>query len=138
MPRVIGTGLHVQDLGRAVDFYAEILGMKETARYELEGLTEVVMSFAFESQPVTLMLIQPKGEAGPDPLVDALNKIMLAVDDVRAICGRLDEWGCEIERPPTVLEEHGVTMAIVHDPDGHRLELLQLRSGPSNPHDRIE
>ena len=94
------------------------------------------MSFDSGSQSATLLLIGPKDNALQYPLVDALNKVMLTVDDVRGICDKLEGWGCEIERPPAELEEHGVTMAMVHDPDGHRLELLQLQSARSIPHDR--
>src|SRR5882672_5232522 len=113
MPRVIGTGLHVQDLARSVDFYTQVLGMKETARYELESLTEVVMTHPAVPDAATVMLLARTDHVGPPADGDGLNKLMFAVDDVRAACELLAAWGGEIEKAPAELAEHGVTMAMV-------------------------
>jgi lactoylglutathione lyase len=121
---MLGTGLHVRNLTRSVDFYTEVLGAHEAGRYQLPELTEVSLSFG--DGQAALMLIERSDHAGPYAIGDGLNKLMLEVDDVQRACAGFAAWGCEIEKPPTPLPEHGVTVAIAHDPDGHRLELLQL------------
>jgi catechol 2,3-dioxygenase-like lactoylglutathione lyase family enzyme len=43
--RIVGTGYHVADLDRSLDFYTRILGMIETTRYEFPGITEVLLTY---------------------------------------------------------------------------------------------
>ena len=123
MSRMLGVGLHVRDLARAVGFYTEVLGLCVEGRYGLPGLTEVSLSSGDGQAGV--LLIERADHDGPYLLGDAFNKLMVEVDDVQAACDRFAAWGCEIEMSPTELPEHGVTVALVHDPDGYQLELLQ-------------
>ena len=126
MTHVIGTALNVQDLARAIDFYTNVLGMKESARYELESFNEVVMSSGEGSGAATIMLVERPDHSGPYTLGDGLYKVMIDVDDVRLTCERVTKWGGTIEVQPAELPAHGVTMAMVLDVDGYRLELLQV------------
>jgi lactoylglutathione lyase len=123
---VLGTALHVEDLGRSIDFYTNVLGMQESARYELESFNEVVMSSDGGSGTATIILVERPDHSGPYTLGDGLYKIMIDVDDVRLTCERVVRSGGTIEVQPTELPAHGVTMAMVLDIDGYRLELLQV------------
>jgi lactoylglutathione lyase len=125
MARIGGVGLHVQDLARSVDFYTQVLGMKETARYELAEFDEVLLGYGEGPDTPSMFLVGRADHEGPYSIGDGFYKVVLTVDDARAICDQVAAWGCAVERGPIDLPEHGLTMAMVFDPDGYRVELLE-------------
>jgi lactoylglutathione lyase len=125
MPRVMGVGVNVPDLARSVEFYERVLGMREIARYDTAVHLEAVMTYGDDMSAPSLLLIQPKDHDPPYEIGDGLAKILLVVDDLRAVHDRMVARGCRIEREPTEYPQHGQMVAIAFDPDGYRLELLQ-------------
>ena len=54
--------------------------------------------------------------------------IAITTDDIDAALARLAEQGIEPERPPYTIREGGNRLAFVKDPDGYRVELLEMRA----------
>ena len=121
----MGVGVNVEDLGRSVDFYRDVIGMREVARYDTAVHLEAVMTYGDDMNAPCVLLIQVHDRRDPYVMGDALAKIVLVVDDLRAVFDRMVDQGCVVEREPTEYPQHGQVVAIAFDPDGYRIELLQ-------------
>jgi lactoylglutathione lyase len=130
--RIVGVGLHVADLDRSIDFYTNVLGLRELARYEFEGVTEVLVGFADQQEGPSIVLVDRAGHPRPIDQGNGFDRVMLMLDDVRGACDRLRAYGCELVREPDETTEFPVVIAIARDPDGYGLELLEpRRASPS-------
>jgi lactoylglutathione lyase len=127
--RIVGVGLHVADLDRSVDFYTNVLGLREVARYQFEGVTEVLVGFGDQGESPSIVLVDRAGHPRPVDTGDGFDRVLLILDDVRGACNRLRAFGCEVVREPDDTTEFPVVIAIACDPDGYRLELLEPRGG---------
>jgi len=125
--RIVGVGLHVADLERSVDFYTDVVGMKELARYEFDGLTEVMVGYPTGDGAPSLILVDRADNPGPHDVGNGFDRVMLMVDDVDAVCDRLRAFGCTVITEPAPMHQFPVKLAMAQDPDGYRLELLESR-----------
>jgi len=118
--------VRVSNLEESLDFYCNKLGLKEVRRMD------------FEQGRFTLVFVAPEGQEDrqveltynwdPEDYDEGRNFGHLAyeVDDIYAICARLQEAGVTINRPP-----RDGRMAFVRSPDNISVELLQ--SGEALP-----
>lgn len=112
--------LHVDGAAKAIDFYTEAFGARETFR-----LTEPsgrIGHAELELGGATLMLADefPEyGIRGPHAAVPTTVTLHLHVDDADVMIRRAVEAGAELEHEP---EDHlyGERSGSVHDPFGHR------------------
>ena len=138
--RFLHTMFRVRDLDAALHFFVDLLGLQEVRRRDHEG------------GRFTLVFLQtPRDKAGdgaesPDtaqieltwnwdetePYSSGRNfgHVAFAVDDIYAVCARLQAAGVTILRPP-----RDGYMAFVRSPDGVSIELLQNgeRLPPAEP-----
>ena len=124
-PRIIGTGYHVVDLERSLDFYTRILGMVESRRFEFPGVREVLLKCQDHDDAPAVVLVHRDDAPGPFELGDAYGRLIVAVDDTRAVVREVVGEGLEVEMEPSTFDETGATIAVVKDPDGFRVELVQ-------------
>jgi lactoylglutathione lyase len=113
--------VRVRDLDASLRFYCEGLGLREVRRKEVpEGKYTLVFLAAMESPEAEIELTY--NWDGQEDYGSARNFGHLAfrVDDIYAICARLQAMGCIIHRPPR--DGH---MAFVRSPDLISIELLQ-------------
>jgi lactoylglutathione lyase len=120
--RYLHTMLRVQDLDRALAFFVDALGLRETRRRESESgrFTLVFLSSGAEDDPAELELTYNWDEENPYPTGRHFGHLAYEVDDIYAQCERLQSRGVAIVRPP-----RDGRMAFVRSPDGHSVELLQ-------------
>jgi predicted enzyme related to lactoylglutathione lyase len=121
------TKIHVQDAASAEHFYAAALGLKTVARIEEpEGehaMLEVIMTVPTRSAPAAnLILVSYPNRPVPAP-GEAVTGFMVA--DLEAALERSVAAGATIETPVTEVPEHGLRLAFILDPQGHRVELLE-------------
>jgi len=117
--RYLHTMIRVSDLDQTIRFF-ELLGMKETRRTESEKgrFTLVFMAVPGDEQaPVELTY-----NWDPEEYDGGRNFGHLAyeVDDIYALCGKLQDSGVTINRPP-----RDGRMAFIRTPDNISIELLQ-------------
>jgi predicted enzyme related to lactoylglutathione lyase len=108
-----------EDFDRAVAFYGDVLGLRESARYGRMNGAE------FETGTLTLAVIETAAfgmEFQPNT-----NRIALHVADVEAARSALEERGVVFERD--TLDTGVCHMALFSDPDGNRL-MLHHRYAP--------
>jgi lactoylglutathione lyase len=56
----------------------------------------------------------------------AYGHIAITTDDIHGTLARLAEQGIEPEKPPYSVREGGSLLAFVKDPDGYRVEILEM------------
>jgi lactoylglutathione lyase len=121
------TMVRVSDLDASLRFYCDLLGLEEVRRKENEkGRFTLVFLAAPEDTPRSKRVKSPELELtynwDPETYTGGRNFGHLAyrVDDIYALCERLQQAGVTINRPPR--DGH---MAFVRSPDGISVELLQ-------------
>jgi lactoylglutathione lyase len=130
--RIVGVGLHVADLDRSVDFYTNVLGLREVARYQFEGVTEVLVGFGEQGESPSIVLVDRANHPRPIDPGNGFDRVMLILDDVQGACDRVRAFGCDVAREPDATTEFPVVIAIARDPDGYGLELLEPHEGVSS------
>ena len=130
--KYLHTMVRVSNLDASLDFYTNQLGLRELKRTENERgrFTLVFLAAPGDATP---------GNEGPcveltwnwDPEAYSSGRnfghLAYQVDDIYALCGRLQQAGVTINRPP-----RDGYMAFVRSPDGISIELLQ-KGGPLPP-----
>jgi len=130
--RYLHTMLRVRDLDRALDFYCNALGLKETRRRvdEKNRYTLVFLTAPHDES----LLGDSKSKGRDAPQVELtynwdsedygearhFGHLAFEVDNIYETCERLMKAGVTINRPP-----RDGTMAFVRSPDNQSIELLQ-------------
>lgn len=119
--KYLHTMVRVRDLDASLRFYCEGLGLKEVRRMENStGRFTLVFLSADETPASEIELTynwDPEPEYGSSR---NFGHLAFRVDDLYAVCGRLQAMGYTINRPPR--DGH---MAFVRSPDLISIELLQ-------------
>jgi len=129
MPReVIHTMLRILDEHRSLDFYRR-LGFEETSRKRVGGDTATVIFLALPGDGDRLELTLNDGRTEPYAIGEAYGHIALSVDDMQAELAHLAAKGIHPEKPPYASRPGGSTICFIRDPDGYRIELVEVRPG---------
>ncbi len=125
--KYLHTMVRVSDLDRSLKFYRDALGLEVVREYEVpSGRFTLVYLAAPGDREAQIELTY---NWDPEQLGGARNfgHIAYAVDDIYALCERLQSHGVTILRPP-----RDGRMAFVRSPDEISIELLQ-RGQPLAP-----
>ena len=115
-------GIGVSDLARSADFYSRVLGMKETQRFHLDYMDEIVL--AHEGRNAVVLMHWTDGSS-PNYAGNPV-KLVFNVTDPAALAERIRAEGLEITREPQAYPELGGTIiCLARDPDGYVIELLK-------------
>ncbi len=122
LSRIGQIALPVQDVGRAMMFYREVLGMRFL--FEASG-----MAF-FDCDGTRLMLARPEREEFERPG----SVLYFRVERIADVHAQLVERGVGFERPPHLLArlaDHDLWMAFFRDSEGNLLALMseEARAG---------
>ncbi|MGB0695192.1 MAG: VOC family protein [Rhodospirillaceae bacterium] len=125
--RYLHTMVRVKDLDASLDFYCNKLGLAEVNRYDSEKgrFTLVFLAAPGDVEAAKekkAPLVELTYNWDPEDYTGGRNFGHLAyrVEDIYALCQRLQDGGVTINRPPR--DGH---MAFVRSPDGISVELLQ-------------
>ena len=118
--KYLHTMVRVSDLDASIDFYCKILGLIELRRRESESGRYTLVFLAAPGDESAQ--IELTWNWDPETLGGGRNFGHLAyeVEDIYALCERLQSAGVTINRPP-----RDGRMAFVRSPDGISVELLQ-------------
>lgn len=126
--RYLHTMVRVLDLEKSIAFY-ELLGLKETRRYENEGGRFTLIFMAPQGQedcPVELTY-NWDGDEGLPSDSRHFGHLAYEVDNIYETCQHLIDNGVTLNRPP-----RDGRMAFVRSPDNISIEILQ-RGGALAP-----
>ncbi len=126
--RMLHTMLRVGDLERSLHFYRDVLGMRLLRRkdYPSGRFTLAFVGYGDERDQTVIELTHNWDTERYD-LGTGFGHIALGVDDLYATCEQLRAKGARIVREPGPMKHGGSEIAFAEDPDGYRIELIQLR-----------
>jgi catechol 2,3-dioxygenase-like lactoylglutathione lyase family enzyme len=113
--------IFVADLDRSAAFYADALGFVPGARFAVEAFEELVLRPGQGVRGGSLVLCRWR-DGRPLELGNAHGPIGLKVADVDAAHDQVLAAGGVSRVAPLAIQSS--RLAIVHDPDGHALELI--------------
>ncbi len=132
--RLLHTMLRVGDLQRSLDFYCNVLGMKLLRQkdYPDGKFTLAFVGYGDESETAVIELTHNWGVESYE-LGTAYGHIALGVEDIYATCEEIGGRGGRVTRPPGPMKHGSTVIAFVEDPDGYKVELIQLKSAQESP-----
>jgi lactoylglutathione lyase len=131
--RLLHTMLRVGDLDRSIAFYTDVLGMRLLRRRDNPGgrYTLAFVGYGEESETAVLELTW-NWDTDHYQLGDAYGHIAIGCEDILATCDAISERGGRIVREPGPVKGGSTVIAFVEDPDGYRIELIQLAAAPAS------
>ena len=119
------TCYRITDIDRSVAFY-RALGFEEIRRMPIrDEAVNVFLNQPGDGDEPRLELTHNFGVESYE-LGTAYGHIAISADDLDATLAQLAEQGIEPERPPYQVREGGSRICFVRDPDGYRVELIEL------------
>lgn len=127
--RLLHTMLRVGDLERSIAFYTEILGMRLLRRKDYPGgrFTLVFVGYGDESDSTVLELTHNWDTSSYD-IGSGYGHIALGVDDIVGVCNQIRAKGGNVVREPGPMKNGTTVIAFVEDPDGYKVELIEMSS----------
>lgn len=126
--QLMHTMVRVKNLEKSIDFYTRLLGMKLLRKMDFpEGkFTLAFVGYGPEETHAVIELTYNYDQDTPYDLGNGYGHIALGVRDIHGICAELEKAGANIPRKPGPMM-HGTTeIAFIEDPDGYKIELVDL------------
>ena len=116
--------IRVKEIGRTLDFYVNKLGFAEMLRLDRDGRLWLVYLRITDTQYLEVFP-EGEGERASEREAVGFNHICLQVPDIEQTVRELEAAGIAMIRPK-VQGADGNWQTWIEDPDGHRIELMQL------------
>lgn len=118
--KYLHTMVRVRDLDASLEFYCSALGLREVRRHEDEKGRYTLVFLAAPGDEQAQLELTYNWDPEDYTIGRAFGHIAYEVDDIYAVCERLQRHGVTINRPP-----RDGRMAFVRSPDNISIELLQ-------------
>jgi lactoylglutathione lyase len=129
--RLLHTMLRVGDLERSLAFYTEVLGMTLLRRRDYpEGRFTLAFVGYGEESSTSVIELTHNWDTSSYEIGTGYGHIALGVDDITATCAAIADKGGRVVRPPGPMKHGSTVIAFVEDPDGYKVELIQLGARP--------
>lgn len=127
--RMLHTMLRVGNLEESIKFYCDVLGMKLIRQKDYPGgkFTLAFVGYGDEKDNTVIELTYNWGVEQYD-LGDGYGHIALGVNDIYATCEKIKSLGGKVTREPGAMKHGTTVIAFVEDPNGYKIELIQLTS----------
>jgi lactoylglutathione lyase len=119
--------LRVGNLERSLNFYCHVLGMKLLRQKDYPGgkFTLAFVGYGEESDQTVLELTH-NWDTDHYDLGTAYGHIAIGVEDIYQTCDLIRQQGGHVTREPGPMKHGSTVIAFVEDPDGYKVELIQL------------
>jgi lactoylglutathione lyase len=118
--KYLHTMVRVTDLDASLQFYCDALGLREVRRKDYPQGRYTLVFLAAPGDDDAQVELTHNWEPEQYGIGRAFGHLAYEVDDIYAVCRRLQEHGVTINRPP-----RDGRMAFVRSPDNISVELLQ-------------
>jgi len=120
--------LRVGNLDRSIQFYTQVLGMRELRRKDYpEGrFTLAFVGYQDESEGAVLELTY-NWDIDHYDLGNGFGHIAIEVDDAYAACEKVKQLGGQVTREAGPMKHGTTVIAFVTDPDGYKIEFIQKK-----------
>jgi lactoylglutathione lyase len=125
--RILHTMLRVGNLERSLAFYTGTLGMRLLRQrdYESGRFTLAFVGYGEESEAAVIELTH-NWDTDRYELGTAFGHIAIGTDDIRATVESIRARGGKVVREPGPMKGGTSVIAFVEDPDGYRIELIEV------------
>jgi lactoylglutathione lyase len=132
--RLLHTMLRVGDLERSLRFYTEVLGMHLLRRRDYpEGRFTLAFVGYGEERDHTVIELTHNWDTDAYAIGSGYGHIAIGVDDIHATCAAIAGAGGRITREPGPMKHGTTVIAFLEDPDGYKVELIQLAAAAATP-----
>ncbi len=127
--QLLHTMLRVGDLDTSLNFYCDVLGMKLLRKKDYPGgkFTLAFVGYG-EERDHTVLELTYNWDQQDYNLGDAYGHIAIGVDNIYETCAEIEVGGGKITRPPGPMKHGSTVIAFLEDPDGYKVELIELSS----------
>ncbi len=121
------TMIRVNNLDESIKFYCEALGMKLLRRKDFPSgrFTLAFVGYGDESEH-TVVELTHNWHTDRYDLGNGFGHLAFGVNDIYAACDDLRSKGVKIVREPGPMKHGGTEIAFIEDPNGYRIELIDL------------
>ena len=126
--KFLHTMIRVKDLDQSINFYCEVLGMKLLRKkdYPSGRFTLAFVGYGDESEN-TVVELTYNWDTHMYDLGNAFGHFALGVEDISHTCDELRSRNVKIVREPGPMKHGGTEIAFIEDPNGYKIELIDLR-----------
>lgn len=126
--RILHTMIRVNDLDDSLKFYCDVLGMRLLRKRDYpEGrFTLAFVGYGGEDREAVIELTY-NWDTHQYDLGNGFGHLAVGVEEIYQTCEALRSKGAKIVREPGPMKFGGSEIAFVEDPNGYRLELIQLK-----------
>jgi len=126
--RLLHTMLRVSDLDESLRFYCDVLGMTLLRKkdYPSGSFTLAFVGYGREDEQPVLECTHYWDPQRYD-LGNAYGHVALGVEDIYGMVETLRARGAKVTREPGPMKHGGSTIAFIEDPNGYKIELIELR-----------
>ncbi len=119
--------LRVGNLDTSLQFYCEVLGMTLLRRKDYPGgrFTLAFVGYGKEADHTVLELTH-NWDTDHYDLGEGYGHIAIGVEDIYGTCEAIKARGGDVVREPGPMKHGSTVIAFVKDPDGYKVELIQL------------
>ncbi|MBL1209759.1 lactoylglutathione lyase [Geminocystis sp. GBBB08] len=125
--RILHTMLRVGHLEKSLDFYCNVLGMKLLRQkdYPDGKFTLAFVGYGDEASNTVIELTY-NWDTDSYNIGNGYGHIALGVDDIYITCEQIKAKGGKVTREPGPMKHGSTIIAFVEDPDGYKIELIQI------------
>ncbi len=129
---MLHTMIRVGNLEKAISFYTEVLGMKllREKKYPSGRFTLAFVGYGQESETTVLELTH-NWDTDQYDIGEGYGHIAIGVEDIYATCEKITSNGGVVTREPGPMKHGKTVIAFVEDPDGYKIELIEMASNDS-------
>lgn len=130
MKGITGVGhvaIKVTDLDRSLDYYVNKLGFPEMMRLHKDDGSTWLVYLRITDQQFLEVFPGAENDRAPGWDANGMNHMCLTVDDIDKVLAQIDKAGIKLLLPlKTAID--GNRQAWLEDPDGNRIELMEMAS----------
>lgn len=124
--RMLHTMLRVGDLQRSLDFYTQVLGMRELRRKDYpEGKFTLAFVGYGDEKDTTVLELTHNWDTKSYEIGNGFGHIAVAVPDAYKACEAVKAKGGKVTREAGPMKHGTTVIAFVEDPDGYKIEFIQ-------------
>jgi len=119
--------VRVNDLEESLRFYCDVLGMRLLRRtdYPSGRFTLAFVGYGPEESQ-TVLEFTHNWDTDRYEIGTAFGHVAIGVDDIYRAAAELKAKGAKVVREPGPMKHGGSEIAFIEDPNGYRIELIQL------------
>ncbi|HEX2386759.1 MAG TPA: lactoylglutathione lyase [Candidatus Binatia bacterium] len=127
--KLLHTMIRVNDLDESIRFYCELLGMQLLRKKEYPSgrFTLAFVGYGSEAETAVVELTY-NWDTHQYDVGNAFGHLAVGVNDIYATCETLRGKGAKIVREPGPMKHGSTEIAFVEDPNGYKIELIQMKS----------